>query len=91
MNRQHATSTTVQQGPELSYEKVMRDPQLMERLIRDARHAQNEAIYRALAAAVHAIGTKARRAVRAAKVIALRAGQYVNAALTKAEPPGRCC
>jgi len=91
MNRQHATSTTVQQGPILTYEKAMRDPQLMERLIRDAHHARNEAIYRALAAAVHAIGTKARRAGRAAKVIVLRAEQHAHAALAQSGPPGRRC
>jgi hypothetical protein len=64
----------------LTYAEVSRDPRLMEQLVRDARRARSEAIYRMLAAAVRA----------GAKLLS-NAGRHVNAALAKTHPPARHC
>lgn len=50
--RHNAASAGITGG--LTYAEVMRDPRLMERLLRDARRARSEAIYRLLAAAYSA-------------------------------------
>jgi len=75
----------------LTYARVMRDPQLMEGLVRVAHRARNEAFGHAFEWLAHAVRSRVRRALRFAKVVVLRAGQHVNAALAHGEPRGRRC
>lgn len=64
----------------LTYAQVMRDPRLMERLIRDAHHARNAAIAAMFAAAVRTLRAGVLRGVR-----------QVYAAFAHSHPPARHC
>ena len=98
MNRMHANSTGLQPGAGatanaagLSYAQIMRDPQLMEALIRDANRARSEAISRMFAAAIGTLWNGARGLVRAGWTLTSGAARHVHAALVKANPPARHC
>jgi len=75
----------------LTYAQVARDPLLRDELVRAAHRARNEAFGQAFDWLVRVTRSRARRALRSAKVIFWRAGRHVNAALAHAEPRGRNC
>ena len=91
MDRLHATLTDMQQGAALTYAEVMRDPRLMERLVREAHRARSEAIYRTFAAGFDMLWSGVLRVARTGRALALSARREVNAALAHQEPPARRC
>lgn len=98
MNRMHANPTGLHpddgataNAAGLSYAQIMRDPQLMERLIRDAKRARSEAIARMFVVVFNALWVGARRIARAGWTSVSGAARHVRVALTKANPPARHC
>ena len=98
MNRLRASSTKIETGTAtpanaagLSYSRIVCEPQLMERLIRDARRARAAALARVIAVLVNALGDGARHIARAGRAALTRAAAHFRSALAKANPPARHC
>lgn len=91
MNAGDREFRSVSIGDGLTFAQVVRDPQLMEALIRNAHQARNEAVAGMFAAVFRALSNGARRAWRSGRVLVPGAGRHLHTAPVSAHRPARCC